>query len=210
VRYELDIFIHYLEELLGSTINCWGYEDTSAGTINYMTQTRPYKLMVAQRVNKFLSYFKEPESLLLCLKSFDLVTLYLVERHYKFATQMCVTQFQQFSINSFIGLTKGDWVLFVTIQEIKSIIFWDTAPCSRLGVSRRFGGTCRLLLQGRNNTFGKKTSKKAGAKLSTCLLASLLLGLFFDSEDGGDMFLRNVGWHSTDYTALYPKRWHSS
>jgi hypothetical protein len=27
----------------------------------------------------------------------------------------------------------------------------------------------------------------------------------FDPEDGGDMFLRNVGWHSTDYTALYPR-----
>jgi hypothetical protein len=25
---------------------------------------------------------------------------------------------------------------------------------------------------------------------------------FFDPEDGGDMFLRNVGWHSTDYTGF--------
>jgi hypothetical protein len=24
------------------------------------------------------------------------------------------------------------------------------------------------------------------------------------------MFLRNVDWHSTDYTALYPRRWYSS
>jgi hypothetical protein len=30
---------------------------------------------------------------------------------------------------------------------------------------------------------------------------------FFDPEDGGDMFLWNIGWHSTDYTALYPIRW---
>jgi hypothetical protein len=28
----------------------------------------------------------------------------------------------------------------------------------------------------------------------------------FDPEDGGDMFLRNVVWNSTDYTALYPIR----
>jgi hypothetical protein len=27
---------------------------------------------------------------------------------------------------------------------------------------------------------------------------------FFDPEDGGDMFLRNVGWNSTDYTAHIP------
>jgi hypothetical protein len=35
-----------------------------------------------------------------------------------------------------------------------------------------------------------------------------LLG--YNPEDGGDMFLRNVGWHSTDYTVLYPRRWYSS
>jgi hypothetical protein len=33
-----------------------------------------------------------------------------------------------------------------------------------------------------------------------------LLGLYFDREDGGDMFLRNFGWLSTDYMALY-SRW---
>jgi hypothetical protein len=31
------------------------------------------------------------------------------------------------------------------------------------------------------------------------------LHLFFDIEDGGDMFLRNVGWLSTAYSALYPR-----
>jgi hypothetical protein len=30
-----------------------------------------------------------------------------------------------------------------------------------------------------------------------------LLNYFFDPEDGGDMFLRNVGFNSTDYTASY-------
>jgi hypothetical protein len=37
-----------------------------------------------------------------------------------------------------------------------------------------------------------------------------MLGLFFDPEYGGDFFLRNVGWLSTDYTALYPRRWYST
>jgi hypothetical protein len=36
------------------------------------------------------------------------------------------------------------------------------------------------------------------------------LGLFFDPEDGGDMFLRNVTYLPTDYTALYPRRVNSS
>jgi hypothetical protein len=42
-----------------------------------------------------------------------------------------------------------------------------------------------------------ETGLKAGDRLA--------LGLLFDLEDGGDMFLRNV-----DYTALYPRRWYSS
>jgi hypothetical protein len=33
------------------------------------------------------------------------------------------------------------------------------------------------------------------------LHVGVLLGSFFDREDGGYMFLRNVGWLSTDYTA---------
>jgi hypothetical protein len=31
-----------------------------------------------------------------------------------------------------------------------------------------------------------------------------LLGLLFDPEDGGDMFLQNTGWLSTNYMVLYP------
>jgi hypothetical protein len=42
------------------------------------------------------------------------------------------------------------------------------------------------------------------------LHAGFLLGLFIDPEYGGDMLLRNVGWLSTDYAVLYPKRYNSS
>jgi hypothetical protein len=50
-------------------------------------------------------------------------------------------------------------------------------------------------------------------KADFCLLSTsrwILAWLIFYPEVGGDMFLRNVGWLSTDYTALYPKRSKSS
>jgi hypothetical protein len=34
-----------------------------------------------------------------------------------------------------------------------------------------------------------------------------LLGLFFDTENADEIFLRNVGWLLTDYTALCPRRY---
>jgi hypothetical protein len=76
-----------------------------------------------------------------------------------------------------------------TAVVMKSIFFWDMTPCSPLSCARRFGGTYRLHLQGRRNRFSKPASKQLA---------------------GGDMFLRNVGWNSTDYMASYPRRWYSS
>jgi hypothetical protein len=43
---------------------------------------------------------------------------------------------------------------------------------------------------------------KAGDKHSS----PLFLGLDFNPEDGGDMFLLNAGLISTNYTAFYPIR----
>jgi hypothetical protein len=70
----------------------------------------------------------------------------------------------------------------LTAVVMKSTIFRDIAPCSPLSVNRRFGGTYRLLLQGRRMRL-----------LATCSHSGFLLCLFFDLEDGGNMFLRNVG-----------------
>jgi hypothetical protein len=72
---------------------------------------------------------------------------------------------------------------------LKSTTFWGIMPCSPLNVNWRFGRTYRLHLQVRR--ISRATNQ---------------LGLFFDPEDRGDIFLRNVGWHSTDCMALYPRR----
>jgi hypothetical protein len=42
--------------------------------------------------------------------------------------------------------------------------------------------------------------------LANCFHAGSLFGLLFDSEDGSDMFLRNVGCLSMDYIEIYPIR----
>jgi hypothetical protein len=61
----------------------------------------------------------------------------------------------------------------------KSTFFWYKMPCSPLKVNQRFGGTYYIHLQ--------------EALLTTCVHAGISFGLFFDPEDGGDIFLRNVG-----------------
>jgi hypothetical protein len=51
----------------------------------------------------------------------------------------------------------------------------------------------------------QETNVKAGL-LATCVQTGFFLYLFLDLEDGGNMFLRKVGWFSSDYTTLYPRR----
>jgi hypothetical protein len=44
--------------------------------------------------------------------------------------------------------------------------------------------------------------------VSSPLLGIIIVSVYihFNPEDGGDMFLRNVGCNSTDYTASHPRR----
>jgi hypothetical protein len=80
----------------------------------------------------------------------------------------------------------------LTAVIMKTTIFCDRTPCSPLKVNQRFGGTCRLHLQGRRRTV-----------LAICFHTGFLLGLLFCSEDGGNMLLRNFVGVSMEYMALY-------
>jgi hypothetical protein len=80
----------------------------------------------------------------------------------------------------------------LTEMVVQSFVLGYNAVLS-LKFNWHFGATCSFHLQG----------------FACCLLhASFLLGLLFNHEDGGDMFLRNIGWLSTDYAALYPRGRH--
>jgi hypothetical protein len=77
----------------------------------------------------------------------------------------------------------------------KSSVFWDITSCSGLQVNWRFRTTHRFHLQDRISE--SRNQYEAGNKHST-------------AEDGGNMFLWNVGWISLNYTALHPRKFNSS
>jgi hypothetical protein len=56
-----------------------------------------------------------------------------------------------------------------TAVVMKNTIFRDITSCSPLNVNRRFGGTYRLHLQGRQNKFSKKP---AGKQVASRLMVS--------------------------------------
>jgi hypothetical protein len=80
-------------------------------------------------------------------------------------------------VYSIINFATGwKWV----INKLKRSVIWDIALCSPLKVNRLFGGTCGPHLQDRRISQARRNQHEAGSKQS-------LLGLFFDSEDGGDV-----------------------
>jgi hypothetical protein len=87
--------------------------------------------------------------------------------------------------------------------DMKSCTFWATTPCSPLKINGSLGGIWRLHLHG-------GISKTRNQREAGTTYARVLLGICIDHEDGGDMFLRTVGWFSEDYMASYPRPQDSS
>jgi hypothetical protein len=55
----------------------------------------------------------------------------------------------------------------------------------------------------------KPSNKPARSSACRLLLTGFLIGQLFDSEDGGNTFLRNVRGLLADYAVLHPRRWKS-
>jgi hypothetical protein len=53
------------------------------------------------------------------------------------------------STNNKKSLTHRLWSEVLTALVVNNTVFWYITPCSRLKISRSFGGICRLHLQGR-------------------------------------------------------------
>jgi hypothetical protein len=61
----------------------------------------------------------------------------------------------------------------LTAVVMKSSIFWDITPCNPLRINRRFGGTCRLHIQGR--MWQAELCFPPAFTLVSCLACSLTL-----------------------------------
>jgi hypothetical protein len=75
---------------------------------------------------------------------------------------------------------------FVGSEILTAVVMGDITPGSPLKFKRLFVGTCRFHLRGRRVSEGKTHLN------ATCFTFGFLLGLFFDTEDRSDIFLRNV------------------
>jgi hypothetical protein len=71
----------------------------------------------------------------------------------------------------------------ITTVLMKGSILWDITPCSLLKVNQCFRGTCCLHFQGQRISQVKNQCEA---------VAREQLGLFFNPEYGGDMFLQNI------------------
>jgi hypothetical protein len=89
----------------------------------------------------------------------------------------------------------------LTAVVMKSTIFCHLVRCKSTDVSEE------------HISFIHELSKKPAWKqlwssvlVATFFHTGFLFGLFFEYEDGSDIFLRNVGWLPTYSAALYPVR----
>jgi hypothetical protein len=103
-------------------------------------------------------------------------------------------------------ITHCYWFLYSfnieqTESTLKSSIFWDITPCSPLKVNQRFGGTCRLQLQGQRISRARNQSESMGQTEQNRLLLRQLnkgdcYGLSVQFGQMKQSFWNNFWWIS--------------
>jgi hypothetical protein len=99
---------------------------------------------------------------------------------------------------------SGSEVLTAVVRKSSTSTFWYITPCSPSKLNWRFGGTCRLHLQGLNVRQARNRCESRWQVEPWFPPAFTLISCL--AQDGSDMFLRNVSQLSKDYTPLYPRR----
>jgi hypothetical protein len=93
----------------------------------------------------------------------------------------------------------------LTEVTMKSSTVWDITPCSQR-ISTDESEECIASIFRVEEPAKQRTGMTACCPIHACSLLGLLINLV----DGGEMFLRNVGWPSPDYMMLCPRRQNSS
>jgi hypothetical protein len=106
-------------------------------------------------------------------------------------------------MSTYIFLMRGKVETFETDTKKSKLSSWTgLSSFSPLKVNWRFGQAFRLHLQGRTT----KVTNQEQSSTYHLFHEGFLSCLFFEPVNGGDMFLRNVGWPSSGNTPLYPRR----
>jgi hypothetical protein len=104
------------------------------------------------------------------------------------------------NIHNPAGNRKSVGFEVLTAVVMKSTIFWDITPCIPLSVRRRFGGTYRLHLQGRNHKLSKKPAVRAefclppGFTLVSCSAYSSTLKMMATSSSETSVDFQRTTW----------------
>jgi hypothetical protein len=120
--------------------------------------------------------------------------------------------------HSLILIMSNDEFQTIATRRPWSVLMCAPRTCMNgLGKSRTLSeGSRSAILNSRSEPFeheaGGQTTQIGHSVeefyllLATCFHTGFLLDLFFDLEEGDDIFIRNVGWLSADYTALCARR----
>jgi hypothetical protein len=101
---------------------------------------------------------------------------------------------------------KTDYQYLYKIKRVITLVYFNVKEYCVQGGKLRTSRVCKQQQQS-SRVLSSGIYRHVVCWKST---VGLSLDLFFDSEDGAGIFLKNVGWYSTDYIVLYSRTQNSS